>query len=149
LDRFLFQLSLDYPDADSEVEILYDQTSVHPVEEITSVLSRDEVLQCQAQARAVRVDRSVACYMVEIVRRTRQDPRLRLGCSPRGSLMLFRAAQAQALVRQRDFVLPDDVQRVAPLVLSHRVVATRGGHLGAAIGREIVEELIQQVDVPV
>jgi MoxR-like ATPase len=149
LDRFLFQLSLEYPDAENEVEILYDQTSSHPVDNISPVLSRDEVLQCQAQSRAVNVERCVADYIVEIVQRTREDPRLILGSSPRGSLMLFRAAQANALVQQRDYVLPDDVQRVAPLVLSHRVVPARGNPTKSSLQREIVEDLIQQVDVPV
>ena len=148
LDRFLFQLSLDYPDADSEVEILYDQISVHPVSKILPVLSRSEILQSQAQARAVKVERCIARYIVDIVNRTREDDRLRLGCSPRGSLMLFRAAQAQAMVRQRRFVLPDDVQRVAPLVLVHRVVEARTAYAGAAARREIIEDLVRQVAVP-
>jgi MoxR-like ATPase len=149
LDRFLLQLSLNYPDAESEVEILYDQMSTHPVEEIAPVLSRREVLQCQAEARSVKVERCIAEYIVKLVQRTRQEPRLRLGSSPRGSLMLFRAAQAAAFVQQRDFVLPDDVQRMAPLVLTHRVVAARSAHAGTDVRRQIVEELIRQVDVPV
>jgi MoxR-like ATPase len=113
------------------------------------VLSRDEVLQCQAQAREVNVERCVADYIVEMVQRTRDDPRLLLGSSPRGSLMLFRAAQATAWIRQRDYVLPDDVQRVAPLVLSHRVVSARGARDKSSIQREIIEDVIQQVIVPV
>ncbi len=149
VDRFLFQLSLDYPDAQSEVEILYDQADAHPIHDIRPVLSREDVLACQAAARSVRVERSVADYMVEIVQRTRRDSRLRLGCSPRGSLMLFRAAQANALIHQRDYVLPDDVLRVAPLVLAHRVVAARSAQAGASWRSEIIDDLIQQVDVPV
>ena len=148
LDRFLFQLSLNYPDVESEIEILYDQVSVHPVDKILPVLSRAEVLQVQAQARAVRVERCVARYVVEIVQRTREDDRLRLGCSPRGSLMLFRAAQAHALLHQRRFVLPDDVQRVAPLVLTHRVVGARAASAGTAARRAIIEDLVRQVAVP-
>lgn len=149
LDRFLFQLTLDYPDAESEVDILYEQMTGSPVQRVATALSRDDVLQCQALAREVTVDRSVAAYLVEIVRRTREDSRLRLGCSPRGSLMLFRAAQATAFVQQRSFVLPDDVQRVAPLVLSHRVVPTGSGYAEAARRHEIVDDVIRQVEVPV
>lgn len=149
LDRFLFQLSLDYPDADSEIEILYDQVSAHPVNEIEAVLNREDVLGYQDLARSVRVERCMAKYVVDIVQRTRNDSRLRLGCSPRGSLMLFRAAQACAVLQQRDFVLPDDVQRVAPLVLTHRVVAARSAHTATALQREVVEDIIRQVDVPV
>ena len=149
LDRFLFQLSLDYPDADHEIEILYDQAAGRPIDAISPVLSRDDVLHCQAQVRAVNVERSVADYIVEIVQRTRDDPRLLLGSSPRGSLMLFRAAQATAWVQQRDYVLPDDVQRVAPLVLAHRVVPARGRPDQSSDRREIMADLLQQVVVPV
>jgi MoxR-like ATPase len=149
LDRFLFQLCLGYPDGESEIEILYGQPSRRPLEELSAVLTRDELLECQAQVDAVKVERCVADYLMRIVYRTRDDARLKLGCSPRGALMLFRAAQAAALVRQRDFVLPDDVQRVAPLVLPHRLVAARGAQGELAVRRRIVEELIQQVDVPV
>ena len=149
LDRFLFQLSLDYPDAATEVEILYDQMLLSPVHEISPVLTRNEVLQCQLQARHVKVERCVADYMIEIVHRTRDDARLRLGCSPRGSLMLCRAAQATAYMQRREFVLPDDVQRVAPLVLTHRVVPAHSSQAGTPWQREIVQDLVRQVDVPV
>lgn len=149
LDRFLFQLSLDYPDAESEVEILYDQTHTHPIDEIVPVLSHDEVSLCQRKAGQVQVERSVARYLVDIVQKTRDCPQLRLGCSPRGSLMLFRASQANALVQQRDFVLPDDVQKVAPMVLSHRVAVAAGQQSGMQVQRDIVLDLIRQVNVPV
>lgn len=148
LDRFLFQLSLDYPDAESEVNILYDQVTEHPVDRVTSVLTREEVLQCQAEARAITVERCIADYIVKIVQRTREDTRLQLGCSPRGSLMFFRASQAMALLEGREFVLPDDVQRVAPLVLAHRIVVPRSAQVGS-YQQELVEELVRQVDVPV
>src|SRR5262245_62498814 len=96
LDRFLFQLSLGYPDAKSELEMLYDRQEASPLEDFSATLSKLELLAYQEQVRRVRVERSVGEYMVEIVRRTRDDARLRLGCSPRGALMLFRAAQAAA-----------------------------------------------------
>ncbi len=89
LDRFFFQLSLDYPDAESEVEILYDQSITHPLRSIRAVLTKEELLACQAVVSRIRVDRSVANYLVEIVRRTRSDPQFEFGSSPRGSLMLF------------------------------------------------------------
>ena len=149
LDRFLFQISLDYPDAESEVDILFDQVADHPVKTLPAVLSREEVLLCQTRARAVQVERCVAEYIVAIVQRSREDARLQFGASPRGSLMLFRAAQAIALVQQRTFVLPDDVQRAAPLVLSHRVVPVRGAQGGASSRRDIIESLVQDTAVPV
>ena len=152
LDRFLFLLSMDYPDAATEVDILYaharPEGSQGPLDDLQQVLTRDEVLLCQQMAQQVQVERMVAEYLVEIVRRTRSDARLRLGCSPRGSLMLFRASQAAALVRQRDYVTPDDVQHVAPLTLSHRVAAVQAD-AGEALQRTIIEDILSQVDVPV
>ncbi|NOX52950.1 MAG: MoxR family ATPase [Planctomycetes bacterium] len=148
LDRFLIELDLGYPDAETEVRILYDQQEEHPLERIRPVMTRQEVLAVQQSVRRVHVDESVARYMVEIVRRTRTDGRLKLGVSPRGSLMLFRAAQAAAFLDGRDFVLPDDVQRLLPYVLPHRMVLTSKARYGNTTARQIIEELIEQVQVP-
>jgi MoxR-like ATPase len=149
LDRFLFQLSLDYPDAESEIDILVDQMQREKMNEAPPIVDRHDILAMQQSAREVRVDRSVVEYMVAIARRTRDDSRLRIGCSPRGTLMFYRAAQAWAFVAGRDFVLPDDAQSVAPLVLAHRIVSARGGDLSHALRREIIFDTMQQVAVPV
>ena len=149
LDRFLFQLSLGYPDVVSEVEMLFDQSHFHPLEKITAVLTKEELIACQTQVRLVRVEQEVAKYLVEIVRQTREDPRLKVGCSPRGSLMLFRAAQAFAFLEQRNYVLPDDVQRAAPLVLPHRIVTSKSSDALFHAQLEIVQSILKQVDVPV
>ncbi|HID23637.1 MAG TPA: MoxR family ATPase, partial [Planctomycetaceae bacterium] len=148
LDRFLIELDLGYPDADTEVRILYDQQQTHPLERIGPVMTRQDVLAVQQHVRRVHVDESVARYMVEIVRRTRSDGRLKLGVSPRGSLMLFRAAQAAAFLDGRDFVLPDDVQRLLPYVLPHRMVLTSKTRYGNTTARQVIDELIEQVRVP-
>jgi MoxR-like ATPase len=148
LDRFLIQLRVGYPDAETEIEILFSQTEVHPVEELRPVLTRDEVLGLQQAVRRVRVDPAVARYVVEIVQATRTDPRLKLGVSPRGSLMLFRAAQAAALSSGRNYVLPDDVQRLAPHVLPHRVILTSKAKYGSSTAAQVVAETIDRVRVP-
>ncbi len=149
LDRFLFLLSLDYPDAESEVDILYDQVDEHPLSRIAAVLSKEELLECQSRVTEIIVDRTVARFLVEIVQRTRQDPRFELGSSPRGSLMLFRAAQARAMLNERGFVIPDDVQRMAPLVLSHRVILSGATSLRYHETREGIEDVVRRVRVPV
>jgi len=148
LDRFLMQMGLGYPEAEVEVGILYSQVRSHPLERIEPVLSRQDVLDMQARVREVRVEQSVSRYVVEVVRRTRQDGRLKLGVSPRGSLMLFRACQAAAFVAGRDFVLPDDVQRLAPPVLGHRVILTPKARYGGADKAEIIREILRTVKVP-
>lgn len=148
LDRFLVHLNLGYPDLDTEMSILYAQAEHHPLDDLVPVLGQDEIVSLQQQVKGVRVDASVARYMVEIVHKTRSDARLKLGVSPRGSLMLFRAAQANAFVAGRAFVLPDDVQRLAPYVLPHRVMLTSKAKYGSVTKQQIVAEIIHQVSVP-
>ncbi len=148
LDRFLIQLELGYPDAETEVGILYAQAETHPLDHLQTVLSEEDVLELQNTVRSIRVEEIVSHYMVEIVRQTRADARLKLGVSPRGSLMLFRACQAAALASGRDYVLPDDVQRLAPYVLPHRLVMTPKAKYGGESARDIVTEILGRVKVP-
>ncbi len=148
LDRFIGQLDLGYPDAATEVDILYAQANGHPVDAVQAVLSRDEVAELQRTVRAVTVERSVSEYIVALVGRTRTDPRLKLGASPRGSLMLFRAAQARAFTQGRDYVLPDDVRAVAVFVLAHRLVLTSKAKYSGVQKRQVAEELLAVVKAP-
>jgi MoxR-like ATPase len=148
LDRFLVQLRLGYPDKQTEVGILYAHAETPPVDHVRPILSKPEVLALQQLVRTVRVEQAISEYLVEIVRRTREDPRLKLGVSPRGSLMLFRACQAAALAAGRSYVLPDDVQRLAPFVLPHRLVMTAKAKYSGMSGGDIVGEILQRVRVP-
>ncbi len=148
LDRFLFRLTMDYPDVESEVDLLLDQAATDPIEKLQPVMTKSEVLQIQQLVRQVTVDRKVASYIVKLTDATRRDSRLRVGCSPRGSKMLLRAAQARAVLSGRDFVLPDDVQQVAVNVVGHRV-SGRGLSAASEDARIVVSELLQQTEVPV
>jgi len=148
LDRFLVRITLGYPDSDTEVEILHAQAQQHPLETLEPVLTRDDVIDMQAEVRAVRVDQSISRYMVEIVRKTRGDMRLKLGVSPRGSLMLFRASQASAYADGRDFVLPDDVQKLAPYVLPHRLILTSKARYSGIEKADVIAEIVSEVKVP-
>ena len=148
LDRFLIQLELGYPDEETEVRILHAQAQSHPLDHLQTVLSGDEVLALQEMVRSIRVEEIISHYIVQIVQQTRDDPRLKLGASPRGSLMLFRASQAAALAAGRDYVLPDDIQRLAPYVLPHRLVLTAKAKYGGLSAKEIIAEILQRVKVP-
>jgi len=148
LDRFLIQLDLGYPEADAEVGILYAQAESHPLERITAVLTREDIVAMQRAVRKIAVEESVSRYVVEIVRRTREHELLKLGVSPRGSLMLFRAAQAAAFIDSRACVLPDDVQRLAPAVLAHRMVLTSKAKYAGATKQELIRELLEDIRVP-
>jgi len=149
LDRFLVLINLGYPDAETELQILYSQQSSRPLDELQPILSRDELLKMQREVCQVQVAPNVGKYMVDIVGRTRSDSRLRLGVSPRGTLMLFRAAQASAFLHGRSFVLPDDVQTLSKYVLPHRVMLTSQSKYGGTGKSDIIADIINQVPVPV
>ncbi|WP_437192362.1 AAA family ATPase [Planctomicrobium sp. SH527] len=147
LDRFLVQLKVGYPDRNMEVEILYHGAAINDVP-TESVMNMSEVAELQAAVRQVQMERSIAEYIVDIVGRTRQHPLLKLGVSPRGSQMFFRAVQACAFLAGRNFVLPDDVQKLATYVLAHRLVMTPKARYGTISKEQIVEEIIKQFPVP-
>lgn len=148
LDRFLVHLRLGYPDPTAEVAILYAQAMAHPLASIKPVLSVEDLRSMQQLVRTVRIDQSVTSYLIELVGKTRDDPRVKLGVSPRGSLMLFRAAQASAVTEGRDFVLPDDVQRLAPFVLPHRIILTSKAKYTGVTKEHVIADILQQVRVP-
>lgn len=147
LDRFLIRLEIGYPTAEQERAVLKAQQTRHPLEGLETVVSGDDVVALQEATRRVRVDDSILDYVVAIAQRSRESARLALGVSPRGSLALRRAAQALALVRGRDYVIPDDVKELAVPVLAHRVAAqdTSGGRARAV---EALLEVVEQVAVP-
>jgi MoxR-like ATPase len=149
LDRFLVQLHLGYPDAETEVEVLLSQADDVPIDHIHPVLLLEEVLCIQSMVRRVRVERTLARYIVDIVHHTRSHHQLKLGVSPRGSLMFFRAVQAAAFAAGRDYVLPDDVQRLAVSVLAHRTVLTSKAKYGNLTKEQVIADVLAQVPVPV
>jgi MoxR-like ATPase len=149
LDRFLVHLQLGYPDQQTEVEILYAQAVERPLDNVTPVLSIDEVNAIQALVQQVQIDRSIAEYMVSIIHQTRNHHDLRLGVSPRGTLMFFQAVRAAAFSAGRDYALPDDVQQLASYILPHRTALTSKARYGSKSKEEIIMEIVQQVKVPV
>ena len=142
-------MNLGYPNSETELDILFDQAIAHPIDAVKPVLTREEVTAMQAAVRRIHVDRSVGQYIVELVTQSRSDDRLKLGVSPRGSLMLFRATQAAAFLAGRDHATPDDVQRMARYVLPHRIVLTSKSRYSSVSRAEIVEGLLKSVRVPV
>jgi MoxR-like ATPase len=122
VDRFMFWLSLGYPDADAESSMLARHESGDRVAELEPVVDRAEVLEAIEAAQRVHASKALRDYIVALIRQTREDPRVELGASPRAGLMLLRAAKARALVEARDHALPDDVQGLAQTVLAHRIM---------------------------
>ncbi len=148
LDRFLMWLNLGYPDAPTEVTMLYALAEQHPLETLKPVLTSADVAAMQEAVTRVHVEETVSRYLVDIVQRTRTDDRLKLGVSPRGSLMLFRAAQGAAFLDNRDFVMPDDILLVAPHVLAHRLILTPKAKYGSVSKFDIVNEAVHAVKIP-
>ena len=147
LDRCCRSISLDYPSAEHEGELVEAQLIEHPLSRLRHVLRAAEVAELQAACRAVTVHPDILAYAVRLVRATREDEAVSLGASPRGTIFLVRAAQAMALAAGRDFITPDDVKAVASGVLSHRLVpASRARGLGE--GREAVRGILARVPVP-
>ncbi len=148
LDRFLLQIHPGYPDAETEIDILFSQSKRHPIDSLESFLSREQLREMQTAVTAVAVERPVAAYMVQLAGRTREDSRLKIGVSPRGSLMLFRACQAAAFCNGRDYVMPDDVQRMAPGVLAHRLILTSRARYGKTSKRMVIDDILSDTPVP-
>jgi len=148
LDRFLVQINIGYPDYATEMEIIQIHLEKSPLESLQPVISPEDIVTMQKQVCLIHVDECLRSYIVDIISRTRNDPRLKLGVSPRGTLMLFRAAQAAAFSERRGFVLPDDVQKYAPFVLSHRIVLTSRAKYGGIEKRRVIEDIVSSVKVP-
>lgn len=144
LDRFLISASLGYPARDQEVEVVARQQQAHPIDSLQVVTEPSRVLDWQQMVRRVHVDHSLVVYGVALVTATRGHADAALGASPRASLGLVRLAQAWALCRGRDFVLPDDVKALAPAVLSHRIIPR--SRVSAAV---IIQEILDRTAVPV
>ncbi|MCL5039996.1 MAG: MoxR family ATPase [Firmicutes bacterium] len=149
LDRFLLKLEMGYPSEAEENEIVLRFEAGNPLDQLQPVVRQEELLEWQRKVRQVLVAEVTRQYLVQLVRRTREETDLRYGASPRGSLALYRAAQALALVRGRDFVIPDDVKELAVPVLSHRLVLHSNARLKGKTPRRIVEEILEETPVPV
>jgi MoxR-like ATPase len=148
LDRFGLKVGLGYPAPDQEVDVLYSQISGHPLEHVTPVLDCAEVLALQAATRAVRVDPALGRYIVELAEATRHQTSVQLGCSPRGTLSLFRAAQARALISGRDYVVPEDVKVEAIAVLAHRLALETKARYAGVTKESVIREVLDRVRVP-
>ncbi len=148
LDRFLIRLSLGYPLPTQEIRILESQQSRHPLDELPQITSAEEFSAAQLAIREVYVDLLVRRYIVELVNNTRRFSEVYLGASPRGSLGLFRMAQARAAFGGRDYVLPDDVKKLAVAVLAHRLLLEPAARLKGVTPSAVIQEIVGAVPVP-
>ena len=148
LDRFLIRVSLGYPDFAEELAVIEGQERVHPIEMLEAVASPEDVVQLQAAAREVYVDGLVREYIVSLAEASRNHEDVALGASPRASLGMFRMARAFALVQDRDYVIPDDVQALAYGVMGHRIILSPAARMRRLQPREVVDRLLESVPIP-
>ncbi|MGG3469119.1 MoxR family ATPase [Neobacillus pocheonensis] len=149
LDRFLLKMKMGYPDLAEEIEVLNRAQKVPPIEDLSPVIDLEGLLDLQKEIRDVFVDDTIKRYIVDIVNRTRGHGSVYLGASPRGSIALMKAAQAYAYMFGRDYVLPDDIQYLAPFVLSHRIILKSEAKFEGLSAEEIVSMVVARVPVPV
>lgn len=148
LDRFMLRLNLGYPGFEAEVTMIERQRQAHPIESLSQVAELSQLLAAQKAVAEVYVDPLIKQYLVSLVEATRQHPSVALGASPRGSLALFRSAQARALLKGRDYVLPDDVKAMAVAALAHRLILSPSSRMKGLNSRGVVAEVIGSVPVP-
>jgi MoxR-like ATPase len=149
LDRFLLKMKMGYPDIQEEIEVLNRAQKVPPIEDLQPVIDLDGLLGLQQEVKEVFVDDTIKRYIVDIVNRTRGHGSVYLGASPRGSIALMKSAQAYAYVNGRDYVLPDDIQYLAPHVLSHRIILKSEAKFEGISAEEVVNRVVARVPVPV
>jgi MoxR-like ATPase len=148
LDRFLLRVRLGYPDPEQELEMLVGQRDHHPLDDLSPVATGDELRAWQAAVRQVTVAPAVGRYLLRLIGHTRTHDDLALGVSPRGSLALYRAAQALAWLGDRDYVTPADVQALAGAVLAHRLELRPQARYAGRTDRQVIDALVAEVPIP-
>ena len=148
LDRFLVRVSLGYPDFAEEIAVIERQEQTHPIDALQPVADPADVVRLQAAAREVYVDSLVRQYIVSLAEATRGHQDVALGASPRASLGMFRMARAYALLQNRDYVIPDDVQSLAHGVMGHRIILSPAARMRRLQPREVIDRLLETVPIP-
>jgi MoxR-like ATPase len=149
IDRFLLRISMGYPNEEEEHRILARFERLDPFDTLKAVVDVEDLLALQSQVRTVRVERSVTDYIVNLCRGTRNATGAQIGISPRGTMALYRAAQAFAAIHARDYVLPDDVKTLAPYALAHRIVVDGQSRLRGRKAEDILRDVLERTPVPV
>jgi MoxR-like ATPase len=148
MDRFFMKVSLGYPHLLDEILIIKGQQLQHPIELISAVTNQEEIISACLAVKQIHVSAAIEKYIVLLVRETRHNESVYLGASPRGSIGLYKAGQALASIQGRDFVLPDDIKKVAEPVLSHRMVIKPSARLHNHTPAQVIKEVLDSVEIP-
>jgi MoxR-like ATPase len=145
LDRFLMRLSIGYPTQTDERQIINSQRQAHPIESLEAVVNGQDLLIFSQQVTDTHVDESLADYILQLVQATRSHPDLALGASPRGSLALYKTSQALAALQGRAYVIPDDIKKLVPLTLAHRLILKPESQLRARTPFTVLAEILERI----
>jgi len=148
LDRFLMRISLGYPSFTDELSVIEQQEKTHPIDELEAVASPEDVIKLQKAAQNIYVDTAVREYIVGLIEATRTHEDVSLGASPRASLSMFRAVRGMAILRDRDYVIPDDVKELAYAVLAHRLILSPAARMRGLHTGQVIDGLLESVAVP-
>ena len=148
LDRFMVRFTMGYPDSDAELSMLTGQKEAHPLTRLKPVCNFDDLIEMRNKVRAVQLSEDIGRYILALIRATREESRLKLGSSPRGSLALYKACQARAFFHNRDYVTPDDVKNLAKPVLAHRLILETKTRYSGDTADSILDELSESIAVP-
>jgi len=149
LDRFLLKLKMGYPTPKDELEMLARTSNKHPIESIGAVVSQEQLTAMQDEVKEVYVDKNIQHYIVDLIAKTREDERLDLGVSPRGTLALMQACKAFAFIQNRGFVLPDDVKYLAPFVLTHRLLLNAESRYAGITSEDVIDSILKTTQIPI
>jgi MoxR-like ATPase len=149
LDRFLLKMKMGYPTIREEIDVLNRAQTRISIEELEPVITVDELVELQNEVSKVFVDQVIKEYIVHIVTRTRNNPHIYLGVSPRGSIAIMKAAQAYAFLHGRDYVVPDDIQYLAPYVFAHRILLKSEARYTGITPEQLINDIVSTVKVPI
>jgi MoxR-like ATPase len=147
IDRFLMKVSMGYVSQEGEIAVLKGQKSAHPVDSIKPVLTIEEVIMLQTKAQEVEVSEKILAYIVKIVSATRKNKNVEIGASPRASIALMNAARAWALLENRNYVIPDDVYRLAFPVLRHRLVLKAKASVSGVTPKTVITSIVEETSI--
>ncbi|MGB9810140.1 MAG: AAA family ATPase [Dictyoglomus turgidum] len=148
LDRFFISLSMGYLPMEEEVKMLENQKMIHPLERIEPVWKKEDLIKAQDLVKEIYIDKDILRYIVNIVNITRDDSLFSLGAGPRASISLMRGAQGYALLSGRDYVIPEDVIKMAVPILVHRVIPKEGSNMGRSFREDIIRDVLKRVKIP-
>jgi len=150
LDRFLFKITIDYPNLEEEIEIITREHDLKTtkLDKVTNSLDKNKIIEFQSLISQIRVEANLIKYIAEIILNTRNNPFLHLGASPRASIALLKASKAFAAINGRDFVTPEDIKQIAVPVLQHRVIITPEREMEGITTTQVINDILQSVEIP-